>query len=346
LILNVYFPDYAFTITENIDNAEQAIENGDYDLAISVEWSDDPSHVLAYTVYERAGNLITMSSSHIAHNMIRDTYQQRYLAAHNLGTEQIMEVLYPQFRSEVHVVGRDQTQTFWIGYVMILLMLLVIMIYGQMVSSSVVVEKSSKAMELLITSAKPFQLMLGKVFGVGLAALTQFGLIMLSALLFFNINSQAWSEFNPTLHGILSMSMSADIIIYAIVFFIFGFFSFAFILAGFACTASRAEELNSIVIIPQMFMAVVFYVAMLGSITPDAGYVQVLSFIPFFSPLVIFMRICVTGLPFIDIMFAIAVNIVTILLAALACSRIYRVGVMLYGKKPKLKDIIKYVVKG
>jgi ABC-2 type transport system permease protein len=139
--------------------------------------------------------------------------------------------------------------------------------------------------------------------------------------------------------------MSGSLIFLILLFFLFGFFSYAFILAGFACTVSRMEEVNTVVVIPMMLIAGAFYVALIGSMTPTAGFVTVCSFIPFLSPLVMFMRICVTDVPFIEILAACAINSATVLCAAFVCSRIYRVGVMLYGKKPRVKDIIRYVIK-
>ena len=84
-------------------------------------------------------------------------------------------------------------------------------------------------------------------------------------------------------------------------------------------------------------------VSMSGLFAPEAMYVQVLSYVPFFSPMVMFMRICVTDVPVLQIALAILINFASVLLVGYAAAKIYRVGVLMYGKPPKAKEILKYV---
>jgi ABC-2 type transport system permease protein len=183
------------------------------------------------------------------------------------------------------------------------------------------------------------------VFGVGFAGLTQLVAILVAALIAVNLNSAAWYEFSPAVAGVLGMSVTPGFFAITVLFFAFGFFSFAFILAGFACTVSRMEELNNIVIIPTLLAVAAFYVAIMGSMTPDMAYVRVTSLVPLLSPMVMMVRLSVTTVPTWEILVACAVNIATILFSGLVCARIYRVGVMLYGNKPKLRDIVRLAFK-
>ncbi|MCL2701991.1 MAG: ABC transporter permease [Defluviitaleaceae bacterium] len=337
-VLSAYLPGYMWTRADNIDNAWEAIESGDYDLALRIDG-------LNYTAYERTTSLITQGSQHAINFMIKDVYQREFLDGRGFAADEIDHVLHSHPIGEIIVVGTDYTQTFWIGYVMMILMFFAMILYGQFVSTSVVVEKSSKAMELLITSAKPFQLMMGKVLGVGMAGLTQFGAILLAAFVFIRLNQASWNDFNPAVAAIMEMSMSGSLILLALLFFLFSFFSYAFVLAGFACTASRMEELQTIALIPTLIAVATFYVAIAGSMMPDAAYVKICSFIPMLSPMLMFMRICIADVPIAEIIAACAINAAAIFAFAFVCSRIYKVGVMLYGKKPRVKDILRYAFK-
>ena len=338
-ILAMYLPGYRFTRATDLQGAEAAVDRGEYALAVMIDG-------LNFRVYERSEGIGAMPTSNLIRIMVQQIYQLEYLAARGLSPDDAAGILFAQAIGEIVVVGTDATQNFFLAYGMLMLMYFVIIFYGQYVSASVITEKSSKAMELLITSARPFQLMMGKVIGVGAAGLTQFGLILITAFLALQFNQEGWVEFAPAVAVIFEMSISLDLILLAVVFFVLGFTSYAFLWAGFASTVSRLEEANSVVMIPMLLFVAAFLVAMSGIATPTADFVVITSFVPFLSPLIMFMRICLTDVPPIHIIAAIAINIGTIILAAFVASRIYRVGVMMYGKAPNMKDILKYIVKG
>jgi ABC-2 type transport system permease protein len=113
--------------------------------------------------------------------------------------------------------------------------------------------------------------------------------------------------------------------------------------AAFGSTVTRMEEANSVAILPMFLFIAAFLVAMTGLPHPGALYVRVCSFVPFLSPLVMFMRICMTEVPLWESVLAIALNAAYVFGAGWAGAKVYRVGVMLYGNAPKLKDILRYV---
>lgn len=338
-ILATYLPNYAFTRVNNLDNAHQAIEDGDAYLAFMVDG-------LNFRIYERDEGLAAARTSALVMNMIRSVYQINYLTTRGLSASEANQILWAHPAGEVVIVGAAASENFFLAYGVLFAMYMMTIMYGQFVSSSVITEKSSKAMELLVTSAKPFWLMLGKVIGVGGAGLAQFGLLLLTALVALQINQSGWAEFNPAVAAVLEMSFSPELILLAIIFFILGFLSFSFMSAAFSSTVSRIEEASSVMMVPMLLFVAAFMVAMVGLGTPNANYVVVTSFVPFLSPMVMFMRICLTDVPLTHIALAIAINIATVLITAFVSSRIYRVGVMMYGKAPNIKEIVKYIARG
>ncbi len=211
-----------------------------------------------------------------------------------------------------------------------------IMLYGQLVAMSVVTEKSSRMMELLITSTRPTTLIFGKVLGAGLAGLTQFALIIASAFGFYALNAQYWAD-SPMMIGFFSTSPT--LIVYAFIFFITGYFLYAFLYAAFASLVSRVEELNTVTMPVVLLFVVAFIVSMQGMANPSSTLMKVASFIPFFAPMAMFLRISAGVVPFAEILISIALLVATVFLMAWFGARIYRMGVLMYGKPPKLTEL-------
>jgi len=339
-ILNDFFPNTYFVRPGyfDADTFEEKIASGEYEFALSVRGLD-------YTLIRSSGGIFDFSL-HVVPGMVRHVYQTRAYEEFGLEQDQITRVQDASPRGAYITVGRDLMQTFWVGYVMLILLYMTIQFYGQFVMTSVVTEKSSKAMELLITSVKPIHLMFGKVFGSGLAGLTQLILLLVSAVAMFQLTASQWEEFSPTVAGILGLSLTFDIVAYALIFFVLGFFMFAFLYAGFGSTVSRMEDANKVIMVPMMLFMASFFIAMFGGMNdPESTFYVAASFIPFLSPMVMFMRICLTGVPMVQILIAIAINVVSVIGVGILCAKIYRAGVLMYGKPMSVIEIFKQLVK-
>jgi len=335
-LLAAYAPGYAWTKLDSLSDAESLVENETYTFVAAIDGLD-------VTIYERGSDAMSSVAASVMTEVVRLVYQAVYLETAGLDAAEVAAVLTAEPMISTVMVGKDVSNSFWVSYVIIFLLYFALIFYGSSVSGSVTVEKTSKAMELLITSASPMSLMFGKVIGTGLAGLTQLGLILLSVGVGFNLNMDAWMEMNPMMGAVLQSSVSMDLILLAIVYFLLSFFSFAFIYAGLASTVSRVEDANSVTIVPTFLLVIVFIVCMQGMFNPEAFYMHVLSYVPFFSPMIMAMRMCILGVGAMEVIISIAANVVYILIFGFICSRIYRVGIMLYGNKPKLRQILGYI---
>ena len=334
-VLAAFVPPYAWTRVDTEAGVSAAIENGDAELALFID-------SLTYRLYVKGESLMGGGLPGVD-GMVLTMYKTNALLSHGLTTSDIAAIEGAMPMAEVIPVGKDISQTFWLAYVILFLLYITTLMYGQFVLTSVVTEKSSKAMELLVTSAKPMALMFGKVMGTGLAGLTQFGIMMLGAGLAIRLNLDGWLTMNPMIGAIMNLSLSGGLFAYAVIFFLLGFFTYAFVFAGVGSTVSRMEEASAVSGVPIMLFIVAFMVSMAGMAAPTELWVRVCSYVPFLSSMVMFMRICVTDMPFWEILIGILVNILYMLAAGYAAARIYRVGVLMYGKQPKLKEIVKYI---
>lgn len=339
--LQSFFPDYKWEHLDDLSQDEiDDLVKDEYQMILSVDG-------LKYSLTEKsADNMYSFSmSQQIVDDMIVRTNQLQLLEKNKLSADTAIETLDMQADGLYTTVGKNAESGFWLGYILLFVLYFTIVMYGQFVMSSVITEKTSKAMELLLTSVKPLHLMFGKVFGVGLAGLTQIGAFILSAIVMLIINAQAWQSFSPMIAEMINIKSIAPSLIYLIIFFILGFFAFAFLYAAFASTVSRMEDASSVTILPMMLFMAAFFVAMFSLTNPQATHVLICSFVPFLSPMVMFMRIVASSvaIPLYQIVISIIINMITVFFAGVFASRVYRTYAMMYGQKPKLGQILKYV---
>jgi len=236
--------------------------------------------------------------------------------------------------------GKAFMSSYICTYVMIMLLYMAVLLYGNMVATSVATEKSSRAMELLITTAKPSALMFGKVLGVGMAAMMQLGIWVLTAGIFYVINRESYAAM-PLVGELLNVG--ADSVIYLLVFFILGFFLYAFMFGAMGSTISRLEESNtaSFPIIFLILIAFIVSMTAMSSGNTETPLVVVTSFIPFFSPMVMYVRISMGSVPAWQIVLAVSLMVGGNVLVGYLASRIYKLGVVMYGKPPKLHELFR-----
>ncbi|MEG1846067.1 MAG: ABC transporter permease, partial [Oscillospiraceae bacterium] len=146
---------------------------------------------------------------------------QRVMELSKLGINEndINSIMSIGVESELVITGKDQSQSFFYTYILMFLLYIAVLMYGQFVAQSVAVEKSSRAMELLITSAKPINLMFGKVLGAGAAGFTQLVLLLGGAYTFYSLNKSYWAD-NIVVKSIFGMPLS--MLLYTILFFVLG----------------------------------------------------------------------------------------------------------------------------
>ena len=297
----------------------------------------------AYTYYV---NNLSMydSNSAVADEVLRKIYQMNAMIGGGMTAEQAGEIMNIQITGEVESLGKDQAQNFFYTYIMIFALYMVILLYGQMVATNVATEKSSRAMEVLITSAKPTSMMFGKVLASCIAGLVQLVAVFGSALVFYNLNKSYWGD-NMIIDSIFNIP--PELFVYMLIFFILGFLIYAFMFGAVGSTASKLEDINTSVMPITMLFVIAFVVVMvsMSSSNVDNTLMTVCSYIPFTSPMAMFTRICMSTVPLYEILISIAVLIGSTVGVGFLAAKIYRVGVLMYGTTPKIGSIIKAVWK-
>ncbi len=332
------FTDYDVQITdESNDTIKDKITSGDAECAFVM------TDATAYTYYVNNLSMYDMNTE-IANEVLQQIYQMNAMIGGGMTAEQATDVMNIQITSEVESLGKNQMENFFYTYIMIFALYMVILLYGQMVATNVATEKSSRAMEVLITSAKPTSMMFGKVLASCLAGLIQLVAVFGSALIFYNFNKSYWGD-NMIIDSIFNIP--PELLVYMLVFFILGFLIYAFMFGAVGSTASKLEDINTSVMPITMLFIVTFIVVMtsMSSGNVDNTIMKVCSYIPFTSPMSMFTRIAMSTVPWYEIAISIAILVVSTVGIGVLSAKIYRVGVLMYGTTPKISNIIKAVWK-
>ncbi len=327
-------PQYEWKLSDADTGALKAkVEDGSYRFALILQ------SPLKYQ-YIVANISMTDTVSNELDELIVTKYRADTMQKLGLTAQESQQLLSAQAQGETITLGKDQMKSYFYTFILMFALYMTILVYGQFVAQSVVTEKSSKAMELLITSAKPSSLMFGKVVGTGLAGLVQLILIVGSAFVFFNLNRSYWDS-GSVITSLFDMPLG--LVLYTILFFVAGYFLYAFLFGALASLASRMEDTNTLVM-PVMLVFIVSFMVTIFSMVGgkiDSVLMKVLSFVPFTSPMAMFARIAMSEVAPIQIILSIMILIVSIIGIGFLAAGIYRVGVLMYGKPPKLKELVR-----
>ncbi len=337
-ILGEMFPDNEIAF-EDADESElkEMVLNEECDFAVLIE---------SETSYKYIVNNMGLYdvNSQMLDEMMQTKLMYSKMTELGLSPDKAEEIMSTSIESDIVQTGKNQSESYLFTYIFVFALYIAIILYGQFVASSVAQEKSTRAMELLITSAKTKNLMFGKILGVGCAGLIQIAVIFGSAFLLFNINKGEWQD-NEVINSIFNMPIS--IILFMLLFFILGFFMYAFLFGAAGSLVSKIEDLNAAISPVMWIFIITFILAMysMNSGATDSALSIAASYIPLTSPMSMFIRITMGDVAPIEII----VSVVTLILSTLGIgflsAKIYKTGILMYGKAPNLFTAIKSAVK-
>jgi ABC-2 type transport system permease protein len=234
---------------------------------------------------------------------------------------------------------REEGQTFFLTFGLIMAIYVSILVYGITVMRGVIEEKQWRIIEVLLSSVKPIELMLGKLIGIGLVGLTQFGVWALTGTLLSVLGTLPLMRFVK----VPLPSLSPVLMFFFVLYFILGYFLYATLYAMVGAIVSNEEDGQQMQIPVTMTIVIPIMISALVMQDPNSLSSTLLSFIPFFSPILMFMRISFQTPPAWQIVLSIVVNVATILALIWLAAKIYRVGVLMYGKRPSLPEVVRWL---
>lgn len=352
-------------------SADSAMNNSDYYgvLSIPSDIVDRPSSAILFL--HESGSVDTELT---IRNLIKEAVRDQRMKAYDIeNLQQILDETNVEVSLQtirVDESGAEETTSsaisFGIGLCMTFILYMFLLMYGQLVMTSIIEEKNNRVLELVVSSVKPFHLMLGKIFGVGLVAVVQiviWGVLLcamsaflLPALLptgvseqvaMFNAGTLATgtSTLDPELLSAISLLSSVGYIAklfgYILIFLIGGFLFYASIFAAIGSAVDNiqdASQLTSFAVIP---IVIGILVGMPAGEDPNSALAFWSSIIPFTSPMVMLMRIPF-GIPAWETWLSIGLLYISFVVMVWIAAKIYRIGIFMYGKKPTIRDLIRW----
>lgn len=219
---------------------------------------------------------------------------------------------------------------------MLTILFSIIMAYGQLIMRGVIEEKNNRIMEVLISSTKPQTLFYGKIIGIGLAGLTQVAVWMLLSVLFLG-QSSLGIDSNVT--NFLTLELG----IYFIIFFVIGYFMFSILFSIVGASVNTDQEAQQFAAPISYLLIIPFIIGIMVTQNPNMPLVVFTSLFPLFTPTLMFMRISVAVPSFFQIALSIVMSVLFTMFLAWLGAKIFRVGILMYGKKPSIKEIIRWI---
>jgi ABC-2 type transport system permease protein len=301
----------------------------------------------------------------IAAKLTKDNYQKAGLdsvAIKNAAAK--VEISLKKSSGESTLKGLNWVKTI-IGGVFGYLIMMFIIIYGNMVMRSVIEEKTNRIVEIIISSVKPFQLMMGKIIGTSLAGVLQFtiwailGIVLFfGASLFFGVDMGHSATMSPEMIGTAQQQIDgplqlymqeiwnlplATLVICFIIYFIGGYFLYSSFYAAIGAAVDNETDSQQFLLPIIMPLILGVYIGFFTVMNDPHGTVAtVFSMVPLTSPIVMLMRIPF-GVPWWQLLVSIAILFGTFFFVVWFASKIYRVGILMYGKKPTWKELFRWL---
>lgn len=290
---------------------------------------------LKYKYVIKNNEMIDFASGMFEEALI-ETYRTDSFKDLGINYREVADVINPEVQSDIVVLGKDSAGNFAYTYVLVFGLYFIIILYGQLIASAVASEKSNRAMEVLVTSTKPTNLIFGKVIAGALAGFSQFFVVIATGLIAYRLNRPAWDNSLDFLFDI-----PGDVLLNFAVFGILGYLFYAFIYGALGALVSRTEDVNASATPVMLIFIGVFMISIFGMQNTESLLLKVASFVPFSSFMAMFVRVSMGSVQSWEVIVSLAILIVATFLIGILASKIYRMGTLRYGNPIKLRHALK-----
>jgi len=330
-VLKAYFPNSNWKVVKNQDELNKLVENQDVEAGFDIKSSTEYSYVVQNTKFDDENKTIF-------DEILKRIYREKQITSEGIDFNKVDTVYNTQIVSDVEVLGKDSVNNYFYAYILIFVIYMMILTYGQLIAVSITSEKSNRAIEVLVTSTNTNNLIFGKVIAGAIASIAQVGVIMSAALIAYKVNSDAW---NGMLDGVFKIP--SELIVTFAIFGILGYLFYSFIFGALGALVSKTEEISTSVGPIMMIFIVVFLISIFGLTKGDSVLMKVCSYIPFASPMTMIVRVATGAITSMEFIISALILIVSTVLAGICGSKIYRMATLMYGNPIKLKNALKWL---
>ncbi|SHJ82746.1 ABC-2 type transport system permease protein [Hathewaya proteolytica DSM 3090] len=328
--LNVIFPDKNWNNYKSLDEIKKAVDEEKIKGAVEIVSDKE------FTYFVKNKGVSEDSMTEAVSSVLKKVYQKNTISKAGMDYDVIEKIYNEPIASKVQVLGKDSSNNYFYAYILIFVLYMLILVYGQTIAVAVTAEKSNRAMEILVTSTSSTSLISGKVIAGAISSLLQVGVIMASMLISYNLNSTAW---NGKLDFIFKIP--ADIIVVFVLFGLTGYILYSFVFAALGALVSKSEEVGQSIGPLTLVFVVVFFISIMGLNMGHSMLIKVCSYIPLSSPMCIITRVAMGNMGWIEIGISYILLLGTTILVSIGASKLYRMGTLRYGNPIKLKNALK-----
>ncbi|OJD81247.1 ABC transporter permease [Bacillus paramycoides] len=311
--------------------AESGVKKGEYKYAVVVEELDNKQLNATYMAETDVNQEdVTKVQTILSQIQSSNFAQQLNLSQDDLKVLTTPVEIQTKTVSDKVKGGEHKASVAILINIFIFLNYLMILMYATQLATDVATEKSSRVMELVVSSISPTKHLYAKLFSTLLAGITQ--IIIWGLIAFVGYKTAIKGSKNDILNGIDLNSFAPTLVVYGIIFFTLGFLLYGSLSCLFGSIISRIEEASQAVMPLTIMLLAALYIALYGISNPSSSLITITSYIPFFTPIVMLVRIGFLNIPVWEVALALAILLATICMMIGLTSRVYRGGVLLYGK--------------
>jgi ABC-2 type transport system permease protein len=322
---------------------EEKIRQGQINGYISI----DRDALAGGPIVYRGDNASSQAVQGVLRQRVTKVVLEQRMAQAHLTPEQLAILRKQISFSSEHTTGEKAassgTGAFLVAYFLAIILYMVITVYGIGVMRSVVQEKASRVMELMVAAVKPRSLMAGKILGVGAAGLIQIGVWLAIGAVLLAYRAEVLGAFGISGGGKALPPLAAGEIAVILAYFVMGYFFYSAMYAALGAMVSSEQETQQVQLPVTMLLIVGILCLQVISNDPRGGASAAMTMVPFWSPILMPMRYVLGGAQLGDVALSLGILAASTVLVVRAAAKIYRVGVLLYGKRPGVRELIRWL---
>ncbi len=327
-LLQQMIPGIDWHRMNSIEELKQGVEE-DYDAGFAVTGPTEYD----YYVFNKS---MTDSNTAMFDEIMKQMYRVNYCAANGLDLNEIAGMYNVPITVNEQILNKDSGSNYWYCYVLVIIVFMLIVYYGQMIAVSVTNEKSNRAIEVLVTSTTPNSLLFGKVIAGAIGGLFQMGFILGAVLISYSVNRGQWG-------GMLDMFLHipAEVLLAFAFFGLGGYLFYAFLYGAMGALVSKTEDISKTISGLMLVIMVVYFFSLMQLMNVDGPIIKVLSFLPISSYSTMFARIAMGTVAPWEIIISFLILAASIFGAGVLGAKIYRMGTLRYGNPISLTKALK-----
>ena len=327
-LLQQMIPDISWHKMNSLEELKQSVEE-ECDAGFAVTGPTEYD----YYVFNKS---MMDSNTAMFDEVMKQMYRLNYCAENGLDLAEITEMYNVPITVNEQIMNKDSGSNYWYCYVLVIIVFMLIVYYGQMIAVSVTNEKSNRAIEVLVTSTTPNSLLFGKVIAGAIGGLFQMGFILGAVLISYSVNREQWG-------GMLDMFLHvpAEVLLAFAFFGLGGYLFYAFLYGAMGALVSKTEDISKTVSGLMMVIMVVYFFSLMQLTNIDGTIIKVLSFLPVSSYSTMFARIAMGTVASWEIIVSFLILVASIFGAGVLGAKIYRMGTLRYGNPISLTKALK-----